>query len=338
MENENQKKYYRPVTNLLVFSVVLVIILFYFVGPKTSLSSKTNTFGQEKVAVSDLEKKVLPTEGVTLPVIWGDLGSKLVDAGVIDATKFKALYEQKGTFTDEYKNLLLGHDNGKIKITNENAGYILNLFWAFGLANKNPILETGEMSDPRYGGAENFASTGGWTIAKGNVMDHYSKHKLINLTPQQQALVDKVSRGIFRPCCGNSTHFPDCNHGMAMLGLLELMASQGISEQDMWSTALAVNAYWFPNNYLTIATYMKDKGVDWRDVKPQEMLGFDYSSSQGYAKIASQVVSLPAQRSGNGCGLDLGGAVSPPARSGSGCGLDSGGAVPPPRQQNGCGL
>lgn len=263
----------------------------------------------------------LPSKGVELPVVWGDLGAKLVSTGVIDADKFKAIYEQRGAFTDEYKNLLLGENNGKLKITSANSGYLLNLLWALGLGNKNPILETGEMMDPKYGGAKNFASTGGWTIAKGSPMDHYSKHSFFNLTDKQQALVEKVSKGIYRPCCGNSTHFPDCNHGMAMLGLLELMASQGVNEQEMWKTALVVNSYWFPNNYLTIATYMKIKGVDWKDVNPQEMLGLNYSSSRGYASIASQVTESQQQSGG-----------------GSGCGVDAGAPVQQQGQQSGCGV
>src|SRR3989338_1454430 len=141
------------------------------------------------------------------------------------------------------------------------------------------------MMDPRYGGAGNFASTGGWTLAKGDAMEHYNMHALIALTAEQQKLVDKVSRGIFRPCCGNSTHFPDCNHGMAMLGLLELMASQGVSEEDMWKTALTVNSYWFPDTYLTIASYMKNKGVEWKNVNPQEILGVNYSGAAGFQNI-----------------------------------------------------
>ena len=116
-----------------------------------------------------------------MPVVWGNLGAQLVNSGAIDADKFKAIYEQRGAFTDEYKNLLLGENNGKIKITNENSGYILNLFWALGLANKNPILEEGEMMNPAYGGAGNFASTGGWSLAQGNTMDHYSRHKFFDL-------------------------------------------------------------------------------------------------------------------------------------------------------------
>lgn len=315
-ENENQNKTiedtilsakFLPVS-ILISSLILAGTWIY-----TTESSKV---------LSEPEEKVLPSEGVVLPVVWGDLGAKLVSSGAIDADKFQAIYEQRGTFTNEYKDLLLGDNNGKLKMTAANSGYLLNLLWALGLASKNPILETGEMVSPKYGGAKNFASTGGWTLAKGGVMDHYSRHKFFDLTSEQQILVDKISKGIYRPCCGNSTNFPDCNHGMAMLGLLELMASQGVSEQDMWKTALVVNSYWFPNNYATIAIYMKNKGIDWKDVNPQEMLGVVYSSSQGYAKIASQVVQPQQQGGGSGCGVDVGASVSASA----------------PKQQAGCGI
>ena len=88
---------------------------------------------------------------------------------------------------------------------------------------------------------------------------------------------------------------------MAMLGLLELMASQGVGEQNMYKTSLAVNSYWFPETYLTIATYMQNKGIDWKNVSPKEMLGANYSSSSGYTNISSQV-TLPEQvQGGGGC-------------------------------------
>src|SRR3989338_8700095 len=236
-------------------------------------------------------------EKFELPVIWNNLCRQLVEAGVIDGERFKKLYIGE----EEYDKLLNSNNLGKLEITRENAELLLNLFWALGLASKNEILEKGEMANPKYGGAGNFASTGGWTIVKGNAMEHYSSHKFFNLTPEQQALVDKVSRGIYRPCCGNSTHFPDCNHGMAMLGLLELMASQEVSEEEMWKTALIVNSYWFPDTYLTIASYMKGRGVEWKDVNPQEILGANYSSAQGYAKIAAEVVK--PQRQQGSCGI-----------------------------------
>src|SRR3989344_2118659 len=232
---------------------------------------------------------------------WKNLGLQMVEAGVIDADKFESLYSQRGGVSEADKKLLYGKDNGELVITEENSGMMLNMLWAFGLANKNPILEMGPMMDERYGGAENFASTGGWTLAKGNAMDHYSMHEFFALTPEQQALVDKVSRDIYRPCCKNSTYFPDCNHGMAMLGLLELMVSQRVSESEMYQVALVVNSYWFPDTYLTIATYLENKGVDWKNVNPQEILGLNYSSAQGYARIVSEVARPQSPRGGNGC-------------------------------------
>jgi len=274
----------------------------------TSPGYKNQAAGNENSADA-FNEKVLSSEGVILPVAWGDLGAKLVNSGVIDADKMSAMYEQREGFTKEYRDLLLGQDGGKLKITPENSGYLLNLFWALGLASKNPILDSGEMTDPKYGGPENFASTAGWTLAKGDPMAHYSRHRFFDLTNEQQELVDKMSKQIYRPCCGNSTHFPDCNHGMAMLGLLELMASQGLSEEEMWKAALAVNSYWFPDTYLTIAEYMQNKGTDWKNVLPREVLGVNYSSAEGYAKILSQVEKMREEtggvrgRQGGGCGV-----------------------------------
>ena len=97
-------------------------------GPQSNI----NTIS-EKVQKSALEEKVLPTEGVTLPVSWNNLGKKLVEAGAIDGEKFKALYEGRGQFTKEYEKLLFGNSEGNLKITEENASYLLNLFWALGL-------------------------------------------------------------------------------------------------------------------------------------------------------------------------------------------------------------
>ena len=85
---------------------------------------------------------------------------------------------------------------------------------------------------------------------------------------------------------------------MAMLGLLELMASQNISEEEMWRAALYVNSYWFPDTYLTIASYMEKKGIPWKKVNPREVLGIEYSSGQGFQRILREMG--PAGNSGGG--------------------------------------
>ncbi len=244
---------------------------------------------------------VLPPGGIKLPISWGDLGKKLIATGVIDQTKLNALYADRGGVPEEMTRWL-GNNPREMVMTPENAPLLLNLLWAVGLGTKNPILEKGEMSDPKYGGAAGFASTGGWTLSRGDVMKHFSAHNFIPLDKSQQELVERVSQNIYRPCCGNSTHFPDCNHGMAMLGLLELMAKNGVQEEEMYRAALIVNAYWFPDTYLTLAKYVKSRGTTWQSVPPQELLGASYSSAAGFREIRSQVTPS-ATKGGGGCGV-----------------------------------
>src|SRR3989344_4534599 len=289
----------------LVVSAILgafLLLQFFDVDINVNYKSNSTSDNGSLSDTSDLEGAVFASDGVTLPANWGNLGKQMVESGVINAEEFEAIYESRGGLTDAELALLYGDNNRNLKIDSGNAGTILNLLWAFGLSNKNSILENGPMIDPKYGGAGGFASTGGWSLADGNVMDHYSMHAFVILTPEQQALVEEVSKNIYRPCCGNSTYFPDCNHGMAMLGLLELMASNGASEEEMYEAALAVNSYWFPDTYLTIAKYFGGRGVDWDEVSPKDILGSAYSSAQGFSQILAEVEPVKAG-SGNSCGV-----------------------------------
>ena len=287
----NKKEYYLAVASVALSAIIAAYAWF---NP-----AETKVLKPDTAALLSSEV-LLPF--VELSIVWGNLGARMIAAGVIDRAKFEAIYAQRGGLTDEEKQILEG-ETGKLKITQENSGFILNMLWALGLGNKNKILEKGPMMDLRYGGAENFASTGGWAIAKGNTMDHYSRHEFIKLTLEQQKLVEEVSKNIYRPCCDNPTYFPDCNHGMAMLGLLELMASQGVSKSDMYKIALTVNSYWFPDTYLTIAKYLKEKkNTNWVDADPKEILGYNYSSASGYQNILSQIAP-PETQSGGGCGI-----------------------------------
>lgn len=316
MEHETklEKDYLTPAS--IAFAAVLIAGALVYSGPQEKAAARS-----VKTQGTELEERVLPPQGIVLPVRWGDLGAKMVSVGVIDGEKFEKLYANRGGLTGEVKQLLYGGNYGNLKITPENSGVVLNLLWALGLGAKNDILERGEMTNPQYGGdAARFASTGGWTLAKGSAMDHYSRHPLIVLTQEQQELVERVSKNIYRPCCNNSTHFPDCNHGMAMLGLLELMASQGVSEEDIYKVALQVNAYWFPDTYLTIAKYLESKGIAWKDAVPKEILGKEYSSVSGFRNISSKVAPVVPSGGGGGCGIDAGAPVAP-QRQPSGCGI-----------------
>jgi len=285
----------------ITFIVILIITQVF--GFNANIIHNTRII-LEKYNDNKLIKSVISESGVTLPVVWGDLGKQMIEKGVIDADKFEELYSDRGGIPEDIKKLLYNEKNTSIKINSENAGFILNLLWAFGLSNKNPILEQGPMANPQYGGAQNFASTGGWILANGNTMDHYSNYNFSILTQEQQKLVEEVSKNIFRPCCGNSTYFPDCNHGMAMLGLLELMAYQGVSEQEMYNVALAVNSYWFPETYITIAKYFASRGVLWNEVSAKEVLGSLYSSAQGFNQVLKEISPTKIETIGGAsCGV-----------------------------------
>lgn len=297
---EEQKKK-RDYTIPISIIVAALLVAGSWVYTKDNASQK-NT--DDTATAGLMGKTIAPATGVALPVKWNDLGKQMVDTGVIDAPKLEQILISRGEFSDDVKNLLNSANNKEIKISPENSGALLNLFWALGLSNKNEILENGPMSDPQFGGADKFASTGGWTLAQGNVMNHYSMHSFINIAPEQQNMVKEIAQNIYRPCCNNPTHFPDCNHGMAMLGLIELMASQNSSKEEIYKTALQVNTYWFPEQYRTIATYLKSKNIDIAAVNPQKILGEFFSSGSGYQQILANATD-PAENksSGGSCGV-----------------------------------
>ncbi len=259
---------------------------------------------------TEIFNEVNPTKGYEIPVSYGGLGPEMLQSGVIDFDKFSKTYDGSGQpLTEEQVNILKRGSSERITITPENSYFLLNYFWAVGLANQNKILTEGEMA--KYGGlkeAGNFASTGGWSLGKKATMNYYSKQKLITLTPEQQTLVEKISSEIYRPCCNNSTAFPDCNHGMALLGLIELMAANGASEDQIFEAAKYVNAYWFPGNYYDLALYFKNKeGKSFAQIDARRLLSKEFSSASGSqaAKqwlVSKGVVAEPPKKSG-GCGV-----------------------------------
>lgn len=262
----------------------------------------------EKIESSQRDQifeEINPSKGYVLNANYSDLGPKMISMGIIDLDKFK----NAGQLSDEELNILTKDSNQKIKITRENSHFLLNFFWALGLANNTKILTDGDMQ--KYGGNPgNFASTGGWTLSRENSMSYYSKASLISLTPDQEKLVQEVASNIYRPCCDNSTAFPDCNHGMALLGVLELMASNGASKQQMYDAAKYINAYWFPTNYYDLAKYLKaNGGKSFSQTDGKTILGKNYSSASGYSQIKKWLTeretknAVPQQSSGSSCGV-----------------------------------
>ncbi|MDP2629209.1 MAG: hypothetical protein Q8P45_00685 [Candidatus Harrisonbacteria bacterium] len=278
---------------LIIPILVLVALVGWF-----AFRAPSGSGAPEAVTASEHQ---MPSS-ITLPIRWADLGQRMVTLGVIDMEKIEALYERRGGLSEEERALLEQPNEKELVMTEENSNYLLNLLWAFGLANQSSVLENGPMrSDPQRTG--NMASTGGWILSVGEPMNHYSAHAMVELNDDQQALVERVAKGIFRPCCGNSTYFPDCNHGMAMLGLLQLMAKEGVSEKEMYEVALGVNTLWFGGTYQAIAEYLALQGRSWESTDASEILSAQYSSGQGYQRVVQALEAKGGYKNGGGCGV-----------------------------------
>jgi hypothetical protein len=127
-----------------------------------------------------------------------DIGPQLLEVGAIDYDRFVQTYRQAGQpLTEAQTALLKEGSDAPVVIGRENAYFLLNFFWALRLANQNPLLDKGPMMQYGEENVDRFASTGGWTISRASI---------IPLT-------------------------------MAMLGLLELMAAQGATVDEMFEAA-----------------------------------------------------------------------------------------------------
>ena len=258
-----------------------------------------NALDQQLMDLSGLEQEVLPEDGITLPVSWQDLGPRLVELGVIDLAKFRDVVRPM----PDAEAILLQSTDKKIRIDRLNGQFVVDVLWALGLAQKSIVYDEGPMGTEYKATVGNFASTGGWSLARGDATSYLNRFDLIPLSPDQQRRVAEIAKNVYRPCCGNSTWFPDCNHGMAALAAIELMVSAGLEDADIYRNVLALNSFWFPDNYLTIATYFARQGIPWDQVDAKLVLGADYSSAQGFSQIAQKVGQLPfGSTRGGACG------------------------------------
>lgn len=249
--------------------------------------------------LSSLPNQVLPEEGFELPISWGDMGPRLISLGVIDKSKFESAVKT----TDEQGDILSKGSQAKIRIDASNSQFVVDLLWAIGLAQKSKVYDEGPMGTQYKKDIGNFASTGGWTLAKGAAVNYINKYDLISLTPEQQNRVAAISKNVFRPCCGNSTWFPDCNHGMAALAAIELMVSKGIPDDEIYKNVLKLNSFWFSSHYLSLGTYFARQGIPWDKVDAKLALSEDYSSGKAAGTLNQKVGPLPFEGpKGGGCG------------------------------------
>ncbi len=235
---------------------------------------------------------VLPIDGFQSRIALRDSLLKLVAEGVIDPQRFASVYEDRGGLPVEQKYRLRWPSHLPIHLTTESAEYYVNLLWPVGLANAIPSNRTSPMNGSSL---PNFASTAGWTLGKEDGASYFNSLRIVELTQEQEKLATQVASNTFRPCCGNSTFFQDCNHGSALFGLLQLGASQGLGEEELYEEALAFNSHWFPQTYVQTAVYFKlFEEQDWRDVDPKLLMSARYSALGPWqATVESRLAGVP---------------------------------------------
>lgn len=237
--------------------------------------------------------QVVPATGIRTETVFGDAIQKLITAGVLDRRKYRAVYSAEGRVPAWVERSLMGNSFDPIILSAETAPYLLNLLWPLGLANKTKFNSASPLNTPNI---PNFASMAGWTLGREpNGAAYFNSVNAAPLTNDQDALTFVIASNSFRPCCDNSTLFQDCNHGSALLGLLELAASQGATERDLYWMARAANSYWFPDYYIRTAIYFaQTESRRWDEVDPKRIMGKRFSSLTGWM----QNVFEPQARAG----------------------------------------
>ena len=234
-----------------------------------------------------LLEQVNPTSGYVLPAQYGDLGPRLIQAKAIDPDRFVQLYQEAGRpLTRDQLTALLSGSDAPVVINRESGHFLLNIFWALGLVNRNPLLEAGPLMSYSQGDIGRFASTGGWTLGVRPATELYSSASILELTPEQHELVERVASHVYRPCCDNHAAFPDCNHGMAMLGLLQLLAFQGATEGQMLEAAKYANSFWFPQQAMEVAAFFSvTQGLAYEEVEAGDAVGRERFSGTGFNDV-----------------------------------------------------
>lgn len=251
---------------------------------------------------------VIPRDGYKTAMSFGDSILRLVAAGVVDPEKFRRLYETRGRLPEWVDRLFAAPSRKPITFNLETAPYLLNLLWPLGLSTKAAFNAKSPLNSVRL---PSFASTAGWRLGREkNGSVYFNQVEAVRLDDAQEKVVFNIARNVFRPCCDNSAFFQDCNHGSALLGLLELAAFQGATPKELYRIALVANSYWYPDQYVHTALYFKmvdDRS--WDEVPPEVILGKRFSSASGWRRNVharlQDAFLLPrsVQRGQGGCGV-----------------------------------
>ena len=234
--------------------------------------------------------EVTPEAGIDTGVRFGGAIPRLIAAGALVPDKLPAPH---GGLPGWVRRLFTGTSTETIRFDRERAPYLVNLLWPIGLANRVAFNRSSPINTAKIGG---FASTGGWTVGRAaNGAAYFNRLAIAPLTERQEFLALAIATNTYRPCCDNSTFFQDCNHGSALLGLIELAAAQGLAADAIYRMALAANSYWFPEQYGRTAQFFTHFAKrSWRQASPPAVMGATFSTLTSWQRN----IDTPLRRAG----------------------------------------
>jgi len=288
------------------FSMLVVVTILLVVGWGLGIFDQeiVSPLSRSLSSPSDTSSYSVSNGESDAGIVFADFPRKLNESGVIDVKQYTLLSP-----LTEAERALFEKNSADIQIHIENNDqFTLMLLWGLGLAQENAYL--GELTTmQQQEQLEKLASTGGWTISKGEATSHFSRHNILALSDNQQRRVANIAATIYRPCCNNHARFADCNHGMAMLGVLSLGASQGLSDDQLYTLAARFNRAWFLNQYAQIGQYIQaTQNKTLADIDPKILVGKEFSSATGFTQnVVRPLAALQApkkiQSEGSGCSL-----------------------------------
>lgn len=269
---------------------------------------RKHVFGSPFTPFWGVLDQVIPPDGIRTTVTFGSSVQELIAAGAIDPEKLRAAYGSKPGMPGWLAKLIVAPSSEPIILSMDTAPHLLNLLWPLGLSTRTRLNEKSPLNTKEL---PSFASTGGWTLGRQpNGAAYFNKVASVSLTDKQEEKVQEVAMATFRPCCDNSTFFQDCNHGSALLGLIELGAAQGMTSAQLYRLSLDANTLWFPNQYVKTALYFAlFEGREWNSVDPRLILGRPFSTLSGWQQNVNAPIQLAnflpptARMTQAGCGI-----------------------------------
>lgn len=284
-------------------ALVLIFELSQFISPVTITEDATTkevaietSKGEIKINPEKITQELLPERKI-LPATWQGIPYQLAERKIVDIEKLKAYSVKFGQKITEDDLAIFEKDyNGNIEITPNNSVLIYNVLWAIGFVNKSPILDY-ELEKYGWDTVKNLA---GYYFSFANLgngstlpQSGYNYLELTTLSAEQKNAIMKIAGKSAVPSCGNPLHLPDCSCSFAIGALIQLMASQGFTEKQIYQAMKDIYPYRFPGIYVRHAVLFKiTENKNWQDIDAEQLVSMEFSSAHGVARVSNFLANV----------------------------------------------